>query len=79
MEWPPETYSVLSNVLLDNNIKSLTVLFRFSDMVEAIAHFPCTNIIVPPNRNLRGYNCILTIEYIVSSIDGFFKNYTEFF
>ena len=40
VEWPPETYSVLSNVLLDNNIKSLTVLFRFSDMVEAIAHVP---------------------------------------
>jgi hypothetical protein len=30
----------IHSVLLDNNIKSHTVLFRFSDMVEAIAHVP---------------------------------------
>ena len=37
-EWPPDKniHRVLNNVLLDNNIKSHTVLFRFSDMVEAM-------------------------------------------
>ena len=31
---------ISNTVLLDNNIKSYTVLFRFSDMVEALAHVP---------------------------------------
>ena len=32
-EWHKNIHSVLNNVLLDNNIKSYTVLFRFSDML----------------------------------------------
>jgi hypothetical protein len=35
-EWHKNIHSVLNNVLLDNNIKSYTVLFRFSDMYPQI-------------------------------------------
>ena len=50
-EQPPDKN--IHSVLLDNNIKSHTVLFRFSDMVEALAH-PCTNIIVPLTEIFKG-------------------------
>ena len=47
------TNRVLSNVLLDNDIKS--------DMVEAIAHVPFSmhQYYCTPNSNFRGYNCTL--------------------
>jgi hypothetical protein len=56
VEWSLDKniHGVLNNVLLDNNIKSHTVLFRFRDMVEAITHFPCTNIIVPLTEIVEG-------------------------
>ena len=51
--WAMATWKKYS-VLLDNNIKSHTVLFKFRDMVEAITHFPCTNIIVPLTEIFEG-------------------------
>ena len=54
---PPDKHTVLSNFLLDNNIKS--------DMVEAIAHVPFSmhQYYCTPNRKLRLYNCTLKQIY----------------